>query len=377
MKQDRFGFETLTEHLVRAEPDHPILYFNPETLKRTIDQFQSTFPGLVTFAVKANPDPTVIACMAAFGLRGFDVASPQEIDLVRTHAPNAVLHYNNPVRSRREISYAAQAGVASYAVDRFSELQKLADLIEPKGIELAVRLKLPIDGSAYDFGEKYGASPENCVGLLRHAAKLGFIPSMTFHPGTQCREGASWESYIKTCAEIARKAGVTLRRLNVGGGYPSQRRQDEDDRLPAIFTRIEIAIQHAFEKRPELVCEPGRAMIAEACTLAVRVKSIDEDDVTLNDGVYGGLSEFRDIYPVDRITAVNPAADHRRGKAIIRPVFGPTCDSLDTLPGGLSLPADIEEEDYLLIKGMGAYVIGINSRFNGYGAIETVQVRDA
>ena len=374
MKQDRSTFVTLSNHLIRTQPDDPILYFNPETLRHRLAEFQRLFPGKVTFAVKANPDATVISNLSTFGIDGFDVASSAEIDLIRQINPKAEMHYNNPVRSKKELRHARNAGIKSYSIDRPSELTKLAEIVPSEGVEISVRLKLRTDGAAYDFGDKYGASPDNCIALLQMAKKLGFITSMTFHPGTQCTKADTWVRYIKACANISDQAGVGLHRLNVGGGFPSIRQSKETDPLPIIMQAIAKAVASEFGKPPSLLCAPGRGLIAEACTLAVRVKSIDADDVTLNDGIYGGLSEFRDIYPIDRLEVISPDGRSRNAATITRPVFGPTCDSLDSLPGGMTLPADIEEEDYILIKGMGAYVIGIGSRFNGYGAIETVTV---
>ena len=73
--------------------------------------------------------------------------------------------------------------------------------------------------------------------------------------------------------------------------------------------------RHFGADAPALVCEPGRAMVAEAFTLGLRVKAIRESGaVFLNDGVYGGLTEIRDIGAPDRLNytvmgdAVNLAA---------------------------------------------------------------------
>jgi len=118
---------------------------------------------------------------------------------------------------------------------------------------------------------------------------------------------------------------------------------------------------------PALVCEPGRAMVAEACQLATRVKSLRGDAVYMNDGIYGALAEWRDIAPHDRIRVVTAGGAARSGALVPRIVFGPTCDSIDRLPDPVLLPADLAEEDYLIFAGMGAYSSAIATRFNGYG----------
>ncbi len=374
MKTDKTIWATPQEFLTARHPDRPVAFFCPEVLHNTARAFAAGFPGLVSYAVKANANAAVISNLHAAGVTAYDVASPVEIDLVLAQAPGAMLHYNNPVRSKAEIIYAVSKGLQSYSVDSFGEFDKLAAAL-PKGCEIAVRLKLPIKGAAYDFGEKFGADAEKATELLKRAAAAGFRTSMTFHPGTQCHDPQAWVSYISACADVARDAGVKLERLNVGGGFPAQR-SGRVPELPKIFKAIKSATQASFgADAPELLCEPGRAMVSDAFSLAARIKSIhDNGSVYLNDGIYGGLTEFRDLDTNHRFSCLSPSGETRGGKPIPRVAFGPTCDSLDKLPEPLPLPANMAEEDYILFSGMGAYVGATCTRFNGYGDILAVTV---
>ena len=361
-----------TELLRVQQPDNPVLFFAPAVLQETARRFLEGFPGLVTYAVKSNPDEMVIQNLDAAGIRGYDVASIHEIEMIRRLAPGAAMHYNNPVRSRAEIARAVQLGVRSYSVDSRSELAKLAEIVPAADTEISVRFKLPVNGAAYNFGAKFGATVELAAELLRDVERLGFTPSLTFHPGTQCTDPMAWDAYIRTAAEIAREAGVRIARLNVGGGFPSHRLSDVAPELEAIFALIDRVTGEAFgADRPALVCEPGRGLVAEAFSLATRVRSVrDEAHVFLNDGVYGGLSELPLIGLIDRVEVVDVATTPRAGAPVPRIVFGPTCDSVDRLPGELPLPADIEEGDYVIFHGLGAYSTATNTRFNGFGEME-------
>ncbi|MGR3569788.1 MAG: type III PLP-dependent enzyme [Pseudooceanicola nanhaiensis] len=362
-------------HLRRMQPDTAVIYFCPDVLQATARRFLTGFPGLVTYAVKANDRTEVLENLSAAGIEAFDVASPAEMAAVRRIAPGAALHYNNPVRSRDEIAAGQAAGVVSWSVDDPAELDKIA--VAAQGAEVAVRLKLPVPGAAYDFGAKFGAAPDLAEALLRRVADLGLRPAMTFHPGTQCEDPAAWVAYIHAAAEVAQRAGVRLARLNVGGGFPAHRGRAAPE-LERIFTAIAEATRSAFGATPPaLVCEPGRAMVAEAFTLAARVKAVRADGrVYLNDGLYGGLSELRDMGPLDRLRLVAPDGTPRTAAPEPRVVFGPTCDSLDRVPGTLDLPGDAAEGDYLLFAGMGAYSLSIATRFNGYGLGDPVTVAE-
>ncbi|SNS02976.1 type III PLP-dependent enzyme [Antarctobacter heliothermus] len=351
--------------LARMCPDEPVLFFDPARLRATAALFMAHFPGEVTYAVKANPDSAVLDGLVAAGMAAFDVASPEEMALVRKAAPQARLHYHNPIRSQAEIAAARRYGITSWSVDRMSELDKLGPL---EGAEIAVRLKLPVAGAAYDFGSKFGAGPEPTGALLRAVVARGGVPSLTFHPGTQCREAQAWQSYIRAAVQIVSDAGIRLHRLNVGGGFPAHREDPAPD-LPALFAAIDGAVAAGFgAERPALVCEPGRAMVAEAFDLALRIKARDGVTVFLNDGVYGALGEWRDMGPSTRLTVLGADGHPRIGGNRPMTVFGPTCDSLDRLPDRLPLPEALEEGDYLLVHGCGAYSAALATQFNGYGA---------
>ena len=360
-------------HLCRQQPDTVALYFSPVQVQATAQRFLDGFDGLVTYAVKANPGEEVLANLVAAGVRAFDVASPQEMQAVRQVCPEAVLHYNNPVRSPKEVALAAELGVASYSVDCERELEKIAAAVQ--GVEISVRLALPIKGAVYDFGEKFGVGPDEAARLLRQVVALGFTPAITFHPGTQCADPTAWGCYIEAAAKVAKQAEVRLARLNVGGGFAAHR-VGEAPNLEAIFTHIrQETDRHFGTDAPLLVCEPGRAMVAESFSIAARVKAMRNGGaVFINDGIYGGFSEGRDMMMVDRLRVVSPDGHMRQGVRHGRVVYGPTCDSIDRLPEPVFLPEDMAEGDYILFDGMGAYSRAINTGFNGYGLGEPITV---
>lgn len=364
------------DYLRATGPNDPVLFLSPEALQSQAQRFLDTFPGLVTYAVKANPEEAVIDNLAAAGIAAFDVASPEEIALIRRLVPHAALHYNNPVRARHEIVFAVGRDVASYSVDSISEFEKLVAGVPThrangERVEITARYKLPVAGAKYDFGAKFGATEDLATELLRRIAAAGYTPSLTFHPGTQCTDPAAWDAYIRAAGQIAAEAGVKPARLNVGGGFPSHRVQGQVPALGAIFRLIERVSAEVFgEDAPALLCEPGRGLVGDAFAALARVKALrDGTHVFLNDGVYGAFAELPLMGVIDRISVWSPEGVRRTGKPVGRIVFGPTCDSVDRLPGEVALPSDMDEGDYVLVQGMGAYSVVTNTRFNGFGAL--------
>lgn len=370
-------WENPADIIRQLAPENPVMVFDASVLRATAQRFLDGFPGMVTYAVKANPDEAIIRVLTAAGINGFDVASPNEIDLIGRLAPGAARHYHNPVRSNAEIAHAVAAGIRNWSVDSLSELEKLFQQLPDTPCEISARFKLPVAGAAYDFGSKFGASPELAAQLLRAIADRGHVASLTFHPGTQCVDPQAWGSYIQAAPLICDMAGVRARRLNVGGGFPSHRLQGATPDLEAIFRLIDRSTQQAFgDDRPELVCEPGRALCGDAFSLMTQVKAIrDGQSLFLNDGVYGGLFESPIMGNPGRVQVLTPDGIPREGALLPRVVFGPTCDSIDRLPGEMALPETIHEGDYLIFHGTGAYSTVTNTHFNGFGQMEQLAVK--
>jgi len=363
-------------------PDDALFCVSTAALEARLAQFQAGFPGCVSYAVKANPSPQVIAALAAAGLRHWDTASVQEMAAVRAIQPAARFHYHNPVKSRHEILAAySRFGCRRFAADAPEEIQKIAEVVgSDHGVEIAVRFVLPRErsSSAHDFSTKFGAPEPVAAELLADIARRGYQPVLTFHPGSQSRTPAVYVRHIEAAARIARTAGVTIARLNVGGGFPATYPNSKPSPLPEFFSAIAEATRRCFSgtRLPMLECEPGRGLVANAMSLLTRVKLVcsDADDAFINDGVYGGLMEFMQVPELQP-----PYRVIRNGEVLTGPtkpwkVFGPTCDPLDVLPVRLDLPVDLREEDYIEFGTLGAYGLATATRFNGYGEHDIVAV---
>jgi ornithine decarboxylase len=361
-------------------PAEPLQCFCPAALDQQIKQFATGFPGDIAYAVKANPSPAIIRQTTKSGLTTFDVASPAEMRLVKSIAPNATLHYHNPVRSTAEIQTAwHDFGCKRYSVDELSQLKKIASItgLCPE-VEIAVRFRLPAaHNSVHDFSEKFGLAPRAAAHLLKQVAFLGFKPVLTFHPGSQCTEPSAWQSHIEAAAKIATEAGVVLTKLNVGGGFPAHYAHSNAPDLSEFFTVIKSTLQSAFEpaNAPSLECEPGRAIVAPGTSLITRVKMVRQDaaEVFINDGIYGSLLEPYQAPALQASLEVISYRAHAIEKKQFT-IFGPTCDPLDRLPKKVSLPADIAEDDFIEFTNVGAYSNATSTRFNGYGHAQMVFV---
>lgn len=367
-----------TAHVIEAlAPDYPVYCFSRRVLREQADRFLLEFPGEIAYAVKANAASVVVSALADAGVNCFDVASISEIELIRRLAPAARLLYDNPVKSREEIERAyLELGVTSFALDDSAELDKLLAIAgADPGVQSTVRFKLPKVMPAQDLSSKFGATQDEAVNLLRKAAAAGFAPALTFHPGSQCRDPQAYVEYIEAAAGIAAKARVELSMLNVGGGFPAPYLNSAVPPLAEYFHAIGDAFRLNFNtERTQLVCEPGRALVAQCASLLCRVKHRRGGcTIFLNDGIYGGLLEqfmFKLSMPVRAFRGPREL----QGEACEFEVFGPTCDSTDRLPLAVNLPGRIAEGDWIEFALMGAYGSVTSTRFNGFSSDRYVEV---
>jgi ornithine decarboxylase len=370
-----------SQHVLKClEPNYPLYLFNRTHLAHRASEFQTQFPGTVSYAVKANTRNRVLRTLVDSGINNFDVASLAEIQQLKAINSGVKIHFNNPIKSSASIMSAYRDyGVCSFALDDKRELDKINQACEdPTQLMLSVRFKLDTHQAAYDFGSKFGATPEQAIELLSAIRHTGARAALTFHPGSQCTDAQEYRRYIMAASNIALRAGVALAQLNVGGGFPEYYANTQAENRLHYFSVIKHALNEAFPvNAPPLMCEPGRAMVASCISLLCRVIHVrhNAQTVFINDGIYGGLQEQ---CLTDLALPLRVWRDARRvvDKFQAFTVFGPTCDPVDRLPRRLDLPTDIREGDYLEFGLVGAYGSATATRFNGFNSQRYVYVRE-
>jgi len=367
------------DDLIAVErPDVPMHCLRPAAITGAATAFLAGFPGAVLYAVKCNPDPAVLRAVWEGGVRHFDCASAPEVALVRGLFPDAVLHFMHPVKSRPALRAAWEAGVRDTVLDCAAELAKIVQETPDEGRGLFVRLALPRGCAAYDLSGKFGASVEETAALLRaarpHAARLGIC----FHVGSQCLDPLAWREAMALAGAAIAASGVRVDVIDVGGGFPVAYPGSVPPPLGAYFAEIEAAFAElGLPDGTRLWAEPGRALVARGVSVVARVVLRRGDELFINDGIYGSLSDagapgFR--FPMRLARPGGPAPSAALADFT---VFGPTCDSVDRLSAAVALPEDTAEGDWIEIGQLGAYGACLRTGFNGFDAIRSVAARDA
>ena len=68
--------------------------------KKSVKFFKENFPGKILYAVKTNPNEKIIKQIIANGINEFDVASLNEIKLIKKLKSEAKLHFMHTIKSK-------------------------------------------------------------------------------------------------------------------------------------------------------------------------------------------------------------------------------------------------------------------------------------
>ncbi|HEX4301501.1 MAG TPA: hypothetical protein VHZ78_01820 [Rhizomicrobium sp.] len=368
----RFG--TIEKAIATLKPGEPLYCIFPERFSIAARRFLDGFPGDALYAVKANPAPLVLDQVWAAGIRHFDTASLPEIELVKSRFPAAICHFMSPVRANGTAKKAfEQYGVTDYVVDCDYELDKLlAETKAPKKLRIFVRLSTPLGGAVLELSSKFGTAPAEAALLLKRVADSGAAPCITFHVGSQCLSPFSYAQAIEMARRTAQLAKVELAALDIGGGFPGPYQGDDVPPYHWYFDTIKEALETLPNPKIPLICEPGRALVAEAQSLVTQVILRKGDRLYINDGVYGSFDEltlpgWNADYPVRVFTLdAKSRALPLPGATLPFRVYGPTCDTLDVLPRPIMLPANIAPNDFIVFDNIGAYSVAVRTTFNGF-----------
>jgi len=188
--------------------------------------------SLVAFAAKSNPCRGALRAAQRLGL-GADTASEYELRaaLEEGIAPSAIT-CNGNAKSDGYLCDAMAAG-ALIAVDNTDELQRLEDLARERAAEplILIRLRgMPLSGLTSDdqttasewtkFGFHLDETPQVFERLGRSPLRFAGISA---HIGTQIADPVGYErllTHFFQVAEQARAAGLDVRIIDIGGGFP-------------------------------------------------------------------------------------------------------------------------------------------------------------
>jgi len=371
-------FKTVDELISQLRPVKPVYCIRKKSIQVASEFFQKIFPGKILYAVKTNPNPEILKTILQSGIEDFDVASIKEIKDIKKISPTAKCSYMHTVKSREDINEAYfKYGVKTFSLDSKDELIKIIESTNhAKDLKLFVRVFVSNEHAEVDLSKKFGALSSEANGLLRLTKQYAKRIGLSFHVGSQCMHPISYAKGITEIGNIIKKTKIVPDYINVGGGFPTIYPDLVPQPLENYFEEIKKSLKNLkLSKLPIILCEPGRAIVAESGSTIVRVNLRKKQKLYINDGTYGTLFDAgvpNIVYPSRLIT---------NGRVISKKLtsfdfYGPTCDGMDYMKGPFILPNNIKENDYIELGQLGAYGLTFRTEFNGFYSNEIYEVED-
>ena len=353
----------------------PFYAYERAALRARVRALRAVFPAGVKlhYAMKANPMPAVVACMAGL-VDGIDVASAGELKVaLDAGADPAEVSFAGPGKREVELRQAVASRVL-INLESMREVLLLAAISQSLGLPARVAVRVNPDFELKGSGMKMGGGPkqfgvdvEQMPDLMQAiaAAQLDFEGFHLFAGSQNLRAESICEAQRKSyelALRLAEDAPAPVRFLNLGGGFgipyfPGEQRLE----LEPIGANLAQLAQRARTEMPQaaLVIELGRYLVGEAGVYVTRVidRKISRGHVYLvcDGGLHHHLSASGNFGQVVRKNY--PVAIGNRIDSSVREVasvVGPLCTPLDLLADRMDL-AVAQPGDLVVVYQSGAY----------------------
>ena len=385
----------------------PLYVMDEEAIRDNCRRYKAAFEARylkndISFASKAFLNMAICKVVESEGL-SLDVASAGELyTAVKAGFPMArvLLHGNN--KSQAELEMALEYGVGRVVVDNLDELRQLAALAkaQDKTQAILIRVTPGIDPHTHkrirtgQEDTKFGLSVASGAALEAVTEALGAAPHLQItgihcHIGSQLLDAHTHEQAIDIMVAFLRKiadtTGWTPEDLDIGGGLgiryvESQSPPSYDEFAETIIGALRTALDKYGVPEPNLLQEPGRALVGEAGTTLYTVGvlkkvAIPEAPGTRTYvGIDGGLSDNPRPQLYEAVYEALVANRAGEAKSQTVRVAGKHCET-DILIQETQIQP-VETGDILAVQSTGAYNYVMASNYNRFTKPACVFVRD-
>ena len=355
----------------------PLVVYVEDALRERVRLFRQAAPrARIVYGTKAFPNVALMRLLAEEGI-GADVSTLGELAFAQQagiEGERLIVHGNN--KSDEELAQAAAAD-ALVVLDALDEPERAA----AAGVRRAlVRVTPGVEAETHEAirtghrGSKFGLDEDDALEAVRSALAAGLdVQGLHVHVGSQLADVRAHLLAIALLAAFAdrcrREAGWLPRVIDVGGGFGIRHVQAELEPLVADLVKtIDAAVERDWVMRgleaPQLIFEPGRALVGPtACTL-YRVGAVKRAGDRRYVAVDGGMSDNPrpQLYGARYAALLASRADDEPDGVFT--VAGKHCESGDVLIERAELP-EPRRGDLIAVPATGAYTLSMASNYNG------------
>lgn len=353
----------------------PFYCYSHEAIIDNYKRISDCLPNvLVCYAVKANPNLSVIRTLAQQGA-GADIVSEGEMRRALKAGMKKII-FSGVGKTKQEIEFALQNSVYQINAESIPELDLINQISAKFKIKapVGIRLNLDVEGNTHDKistcrkEDKFGISYQDLEAALDKKRDSLNIISLSIHIGSQITDVTVFDQALSKLQEILGAIefkGHKITRLDLGGGFSIPYTISDD-----FFDYYEYAqILSKLSDNYQLIIEPGRALVGNAGVLVTQVLFIKNNthiivDAGMNDMMRPALYDsYHEIIPVHKCSNEFDTID----------VVGPVCESSDTFAKARRMP-HVKSGELLAICTVGAYGASMSNNYNSRLLIPEVMV---
>lgn len=375
----------------------PLYVYSKRQLIENFRAFHSTLTrqgrspnNYVSYAAKANSNIEIMRLLAQEG-SGADVISAGEllVALAAGFAPEKIT-FDGPGKTDKEIELALRANIHAFNVESLEELRVLNTIAEDMGVRAKVSIRVNPDVDAQSHPYISTGMRENKFGIDLEDAREAFVYARSHraldvvgihvHIGSQITSLAPFvkaaKSTVAFIEALRRDTGITLQHLNFGGGqgihYKNVVRHelltpdelgDDPEYVPSLEEFVEGVLPILEATGLNIVLEPGRAIVANACALLSTVLYTKSNSLKKFVIVDTGMSELIRPCLYDAYHQVAPLDLHNEEPKEKVDIVGPICETSDFLAQDRQLPA-LKRGEAIAVLCAGAYGYALSSNYN-------------
>ncbi len=364
----------------------PVYVYSRATLARHARVFREALSILprfeVAYAIKANPNLSVIKVVAAEGF-GADVVSQGEMErALAAGVPASGVVFSGVGKSAVEMVAALEAGIGQFNLESEEEGIELAALAAARGKVATCALRVNPDVDAGTHGKistgkaenKFGVPYDRASGIY---ARLSALPGMNLrglavHIGSQLQRLDPLEAAFAKMGELMRAIraeGHSVTHMDLGGGVGVTYKAGDVYPDPADYAAMVARATADWDVT--LMFEPGRVITGNTGVLLTEVIRVKQGvlapfvvvDAAMNDlarpAMYDAWHDFLAVKPNGRTMTAN--------------IVGPICESSDTFAMGRVID-EVVQGDLAVFRTAGAYGATMASTYNSRALVPEVMV---
>lgn len=362
----------------------PLYIIDETTLRASCQEYKKNFQDFsqikMTYASKALSNLAIAKIIADEGF-GFDVVSAGELHTLYKAGVNMnTVTFNGNNKSKTEIEYAIDLGIALFSVDNFYEAELLNKIAFKKNrvVNVLLRVTPGIECHTHEYimtgqiDSKFGfdlSQLDNIVNLILLKYKNLSIKGLHAHIGSQIFEKQCYRDEINILMDrleyLNNKFNLSLSELNIGGGLGIK--YIEDDNPPSIKEFADIVKETLRSKKIDnitLHIEPGRSLVSNS---GITLYTVGSSKCIPNGKKYiavdGGMADNPrpSMYNAKYIAEICNNTDDRKNEYVS--IAGRFCESGDILIENILLPSP-KSGDILCVYNTGAYNYSMSSNYN-------------